>query len=174
MNENKNTENKNENKNNRKPKTPGGGNHFLIFLIISVVATVILNVAIMSFTSPKTEEVLYSEFLEMIDNGEVEEVVIASDKIQIYKKEAEAKTTTEKLLKLWGVSDGDNREIFFAGYIPDERLLPLLDEKGKKILEARYYGIGGKKKEITTFDAAEEIKKQNSERRFYYHICCLC
>jgi len=122
--------NKNENK--RKPRTPEGGNHFILFLIISVVATVILNVAIMSFTSPKTEEVLYSEFLEMIDKGEVEEVVIAADKIQIYKKESEEKTTTEKLLKLWGISEDKNREVFFAGYIPDERLLPLLDEKGIK------------------------------------------
>lgn len=36
----------------------------------------------------------------------------------------------------------------------------LADAKGKKVIEARYYGIGGKKKELTSFDEADAVKKK--------------
>ncbi|MBP3360428.1 MAG: ATP-dependent zinc metalloprotease FtsH [Clostridia bacterium] len=122
----------NDNNNKNKKLPPSGNNSFFIFLIISVVATVILNVAISSLTAPKTKEILYSDFVQMIKNDEIEEVVLAADKIQVIKKDSGSKTTTEKLLKLWGMKDNTRQELYYTGYINDQRLLPLLDEKGIK------------------------------------------
>ena len=41
-------------------------NPLIIFLIISIIATVILNMAITAFSSPSKTSVTYSKFLEMV------------------------------------------------------------------------------------------------------------
>ena len=104
-------------------------NPFMISLIISVVATIVLNMMITSLTTPKTEEILYSEFLQLVKNGEVKEVVLTSDKIQIVKNDKEEETTTDKLMKLMGRMPVQ-KEIYYTGYIPDSRLYQLLDDYG--------------------------------------------
>ncbi len=114
-----------KNKNSRQGKNP-----FIPFLIISIVATVLLNMLMTTIMSPKTEEITYSKFLEMVKSGEVKEVVIAADKIQIAKKEAETETTSDKLLKLWGMTSSSKQEVYYTGYIPDDRLYQLLDDSG--------------------------------------------
>ncbi len=119
------------NKNSGK-KPPQGGNPIIIFLIISIVATVILNIAATSLFAPKTEEIKYSDFLNMVENHEVEEVEFLSDKIQIVKKSDDKNSTTDKLLKLWGMKDDTVKEVCYTGYISDQRLLELLDKNGVK------------------------------------------
>ena len=106
-------------------------NPFIVFLIISVVATIVLNMVMTSLSSPKTKEISYSEFNQMVRDGQVQEVVIAADKIQILKKESEDKTATDKLLALWGMDDSKG-EVYYTGYIPDDRLYQLLDDAGVK------------------------------------------
>ena len=113
-------------------KPPQGGNPIIIFLIISIVATVILNIAATSLFAPKTEEIKYSDFLNMVENHEVEEVEFLSDKIQIIKKSDDKNSTTDKLLKLWGMKDDTVKEVCYTGYISDQRLLELLDKNGVK------------------------------------------
>lgn len=115
---------------NNKPNMQGK-NPFIVFLIISVIATVVLNMVMTSLTSPKTKEISYSEFTQMVRAGQVEEVVIAADKIQISKKASEDKTATDKLLALWGMDDSEG-EVYYTGYIPDDRLYQLLDDAGVK------------------------------------------
>ncbi len=122
-----NEKDKNKNKNNKMPQK----NPFIAVLIVSVIATVLLNFFLTSVNSPKTKEIAYSEFLVMIKSGEVEEVSLSADKITIVKKKQEADTTTDKLLKLWG-GGSDEQEVCYTGYIPDDRLYQLLDDTGVK------------------------------------------
>ncbi len=61
-----------------------------------------------------------------------------------------------------------DRELEIEGFIPKEYwtiTATLTDERGKHPFEARYYGLNGKKKEITTGDEAEKIlaMAQNAE-----------
>ena len=116
-----------KNLNNKKSNKPQKKNSLVISLIISVVATIILNMMLTSITAPKTEEILYSEFLQLVKSGEVKEVVLTSDKIQIVKNEKEEETTTDKLMKLMG-RNPVQKEIYYTGYIPDSRLYQLLDD----------------------------------------------
>lgn len=122
-----NEKDKNKNKKNKVPQK----NPFIAVLIVSIIATVLLNFFLTSINSPKTKEIAYSEFLVMIKSGEVEEVSLASDKITIVKKKQEAESTTDKLMKLWGGSEVE-QEICYTGYIPDNRLYQLLDDSGVK------------------------------------------
>ncbi len=113
-------------------KTPQNNNSIIVFLIISIVATIILNFAVTALMAPKTEEIRYSDFLNMVENHEVDEVIFLSGKIQIVKKEDKSDSTTNKLLKLWGVKDQSLQEVYYTGYISDQRLLEKLDENGVK------------------------------------------
>ena len=118
--------------NDNKKKTNNGDQKkpFIFFLVASVVVTVLLNMAITAITAPKTEEILYSEFLQMVQAGQVEEVILSGDRIQILKKDEGQQTTTDKIMSLWGANK--KTEYYFAGYIPDSRLYQMLDDNGVK------------------------------------------
>ena len=51
-----------DNKNKRGNKPPVYKNPLVIFLAISIIATVFLNILMAVVTSPKTEEISYDEF----------------------------------------------------------------------------------------------------------------
>ena len=140
----------NMNNNNNKKNQPGHSpsnspikNPLIIFLIISVIATIVLNLAISSLYSPKETEVSYNEFLQMVDDGKITEVVIKSDRITFYgQPEIKADELTKDytpMLFMGRISEEAaksreeaSRPIYYTGYIRDERLLEKLDEKGIK------------------------------------------
>ena len=120
-------------------------NPFVIFLIISVVATILLNVVMFAFQSPKRHEIAYSEFLQMLNDDKVDEVVFSSEQITIYEKydetseEAQQQSALFGLVGKYGGAGSDelieqvkdsSRNIYYTGYIYNEKLLELLDEKG--------------------------------------------
>ena len=119
-------------------------NPLISFLIMSIIATVLLNVAISMFTAPEKTEISYSEFLQMVREDKIDEVVIQSEQYTIYEKpqDSEALRQTEetvnRLSGMLGVNldymseqaAKDSRRIYNAGYIPDERLYDLLDAHG--------------------------------------------
>jgi len=113
-------------------KKGGNKNPILPFLIISIVATVILNLVITSVTSPKIKEIPYSEFIDLIESNSVEEVVLTSQKIEIYKKQSENKTTTDKLLEIWNMNSPKQREVCYTGFINDGELLKKLEQYNVK------------------------------------------
>ena len=74
------------NDNDKNKQNPGNKKNPIIpFLVISIVATVILNLVLTSLTSPKIDEIAYSEFVNMIDEDKVDEVILTSQKIEIFK-----------------------------------------------------------------------------------------
>ena len=119
-------------------------NPLLIFLVISVIATVILNMVMLSLQTPKKQEISYSEFLTMLDENKVDEVILQSEQIVIYKKydESQPITTpkTTEFMKMMGIDTDavieqakeNSRNVYYTGYIPDDRLLADLDSHGVK------------------------------------------
>lgn len=129
--------------NNNKKGLPGGSpmkNPLFIFLLISIVATVGLNLLISSFSSPDKTEISYDEFLSKIDNNEITEVVINSDQLLIYgQPEISAQEIMDKAQNnfLLGTMTEEaaqaqsdaSRPVYYTGYIGDESLYDLLNEK---------------------------------------------
>ena len=119
-------------------------NPLLIFLVISVIATVILNMVMLSLQTPKKQEISYSEFLTMLDENKVDEVIMQSEQIVIYEKydESQPITTpkTTEFMKMMGIDTDavieqakeNGRNVYYTGYIPDDRLLADLDSHGVK------------------------------------------
>ena len=119
-------------------------NPLLIFLVISVIATVLLNMVMLSLQTPKKQEISYSEFLTMLDENKVDEVILQSEQIVIYEKydESQPITTpkTTEFMKMMGIDTDavieqakeNSRNVYYTGYIPDDRLLADLDSHGVK------------------------------------------
>ena len=119
-------------------------NPLLIFLVISIIATVILNMVMLSLQTPKKQEISYSEFLTMLDENKVDEVILQSEQIVIYEKydESQPITTpkTTEFMKMMGIdtaavieqAKANSRNVYYTGYIPDDRLLADLDSHGVK------------------------------------------
>lgn len=119
-------------------------NPLLIFFVISVIATVILNMVMLSLQTTKKQEISYSEFLTMLDENKVDEVILQSEQIVIYEKydESQPITTpkTTEFMKMMGIDTDavieqakeNSRNVYYTGYIPDDRLLADLDSHGVK------------------------------------------
>lgn len=78
------------NNDNKEPKrSPFFKSPFFIILLVSIIFSILLNVAMSSLTAPKQEEITYDAFMKMLDGGEVKTVVIDTEKLLIYKKSDE-------------------------------------------------------------------------------------
>ena len=75
-------QNNNPNRNNNRNNKQG-----LSFIILVTVVTMIMVMALFRFQGAGSDnEISYDEFLEMVDDGKVEEVVIQSSRIVITEK----------------------------------------------------------------------------------------
>lgn len=133
------------NKKNEQKKTPLK-NPLIMFLLASICATVLLNIIVSMVSSPSKTEISYSEFLTMLQEDKVDEVIIQAERYTIYEKPQqneqldETKQALDRLSGMLGVeleqvsrqAELDARKIYYTGYIRDERLLPILDEHGVK------------------------------------------
>ncbi len=113
---NRDDRNKDNNDNNKKPKNTS----LIIFVIIAAVVTFIAITLLNSlFQSATYKEVTYNEFLQMIDDGQVESVSLEKDRILIYPTDDVAKESN-----LTGI-----KYTYYTGYVSDESLVPLLKRK---------------------------------------------
>lgn len=119
---------------NKKPEPikPSPKNPLIFFLVLSIAATIIFNMILTSMMSPKTEEILFSEFITLIEEDKVDEVVFASDKITIYKKPTQESEDKMLIFSLFGMGSGDSREVCYTGNLYREKVVNLLDEKDVK------------------------------------------
>lgn len=127
-----------DNKKKRSPlKSP-----LLIFLVISVAATVLLNVIMLSMQTSRGQEISYSDFLKMLNEEKIDEVILSREQLTIYEKfdgEIEFKSNdAAALMSILGIDTDSvlenarksSRNVYYTGYIADSRLLEMLDEKG--------------------------------------------
>lgn len=131
---------------NKEPKRTPLKNPLIMFLLASICFTMLLNTIISLVSSPTKTEISYSEFLTMLSEDKVDEVIIQAERYTIYEKPeenpqlTETKKTLDRLSSLIGAdlapvakqAELDARKVYYTGYIRDERLLPMLDEHGVK------------------------------------------
>ena len=122
--QNNNNQNNNQNNNrNMNQKNPKSGWNLVI---LTTLMTAFLVLAVTSFSGNSSEEISYGEFLEMVDQGKVEEVVIGSEKIIITAKEEQSDS-------LWP----ETQTTYYTGYIDDPDLINRLEEAGIKDYKAQ-------------------------------------
>lgn len=139
-------ENNNSNKNNNNKKRPGFfSNPFISFIIISLILTVGLNYLLSAVTAPKEKEIFYSEFMDMIENDEIDSVTISGDRITIITKESveaaqklESSVSNAKTIEdIVGVgkdsADYSKKDIvYYTGNVNDPELVKKLREHNVK------------------------------------------
>lgn len=128
------------NDNNKKPhnflKNP-----FVIFLILSIIATIALNVMVSTLTAPRITEISYSEFVTMVREDKIEKVEFTGTRLEIKakpEKPADPDTTPDPnslegrlaALQIELKTPEETSKLYYTGYINDDELLPLLNEHG--------------------------------------------
>ncbi len=128
--------------NNNNEHKPGNflKNPFVIFLLLSIVSTIILNSLLSVLMTPQKTEITYSEFLALVKEDKVEKVYFSSDRIEIYEKPEVSDTDDGDTNDLPDISDTmpmlpfsinntkDIGKIYYTGYLNDDTLLTLLNE----------------------------------------------
>ncbi len=130
---------------NNDKKTPQNPlkNPFLVFLMLSLVATIVLNLLLSSFTPSLEKEIYYSDFISMLEKDEIEKVELSSDKIIIYPKSKDSdKSTQNSMLGFLLPSSEAPVKTYYTGYINDPDLVKLLNEHNIKytrpVVESNY------------------------------------
>ncbi len=67
-------------------KTPRNGQNIVVFLVVSLVALVLINLFNSMLKSSTETKITYNEFIEMVDKGEVEKVTVMGSEITIIPK----------------------------------------------------------------------------------------
>ena len=106
--------NNNGNRNNK------GGQTIMVFILVSLIALFLMSMLMNHFSSMSTQEISYTEFLEMVDEGRVKEVEIDSYQINITPAMSE-ENPYEQLMT------------YYCGRVDDPDMLPLLKEKGIEV-----------------------------------------
>ena len=107
-------ENNNNNNNNKSPRN----SQTIIVLIISTVLVLAVVTMLSNFVQSRTNiAITYSEFWEMVDNGEVESVYLSSSRIVITPKADESDPTALSVT-------------YYTGYVDDDNLAEKLLEAG--------------------------------------------
>ena len=106
--------NQNENRNNR------GGQTVMAFVMVSLVVLFFMTMLMNRFAAMSTEEITYTQFLEMVEEDKVESVELDSYQINI--------TPVKEKVSLY-----EQQITYYCGLVNDPDLLPLLKEKGVEI-----------------------------------------
>ena len=110
---NRNNKNGNRKDNSEKPKF----NSILPIAVLAIMFVLLFNVLITTYQKSKLIEVHYNEFKQMLDEDQIAEAEIQSDRILLTTKEEAEKSD-------------DQRVYYYTGLLSDDELLPLLDEHG--------------------------------------------
>lgn len=123
--------------NNNKKNSSPLKNPLIMFLIISVIATILLNAAMITLQSAQKQEITYDEFNTMLEEQRVDEVIIQGTQIDIYAKPEEKTHENLDISNLLNIgivrdTDGQNRKMYYTGYLNDPKLVEKLDGAGVK------------------------------------------
>ena len=71
---------------NRNGKMPGNGKNVLLFLVVSLVGLIMINMFNSALRNSTEKEISYNAFIQMLDEGQVESVTISTNRIEIVPK----------------------------------------------------------------------------------------
>ena len=108
---------KNKNGNRKDNENQPKFNSILPIAVLAIMFVLLFNVLITTYQKSRLVEVHYNEFKQMLENNEIAEAEIQSDRILLTTKEEQEKSKDERI-------------IYYTGLLSDDELLPLLDEHG--------------------------------------------
>lgn len=124
-------------------KNEGGGNNnrrrqpILMFILFSLIALLVTSYIYNSAGSSTKHEISYTDFWELVQADKVEAVVFDGDKIEITLRDGvDFKTDDmeQEVADTYYQTTGQKLQVsYYAGYISDEELLPILKENGVDI-----------------------------------------
>ena len=92
-------------------------NSILPIAVLAILMVLFFNYLVTSYQKAKTKEINYNEFKQMLEEDEIAETEIQSDRILITTKEEQALPE-------------EQRTYYYTGLLNDDELLPLLDAHG--------------------------------------------
>ena len=109
------------------PQNQGGPNEtktLIWFMVIALICTCLFNMLIASFSSSTAEEIPYSQFLTMVDDGQVEAVEVEDDRLLIQAKpDQQDQQDTNGFYR-------QSPSYYYTGLIDDPSLWQRLDDAG--------------------------------------------
>ena len=110
-----NPNNNNGGNNNRNNGNNGGRNNrngqmVMMFVLITLVALLFMSLISKWQTQMTAREISYTEFIQMVDEGKIESVVLSSQQIDITPKQSE-----DEVVPI----------TYYTGYVGDEDLVPM-------------------------------------------------
>lgn len=137
--ENGNNHNNGNNQNGRGPNGPGGPNGQgkkpgLLFVLMVALFTIMMVSFILNMLGGNDDnEITYTEFMKMVEEGKVESVEISSDMSSLVIRTKGAEEDKHPQLPDWYIYGNilsNSGEVYYTGYINDAELIPYLKEKG--------------------------------------------
>ncbi len=129
--------------NQKQPQNPLK-NPLIGFLVLSVIATIVLNLVISTITPSPEKEIYYSDFITMLEEDKIEEVQLTSEKIIIYPKtDKKPQDEQNDILNLFIPQATEPMELYYTGYINDPELTNMLKAHNVKyarpIIKQNYF-----------------------------------
>lgn len=121
--------------NENKDRKPGNffRNPLVVFLLLSIISTIVLNSLFSVFTTPPKTEISYSEFMSLLEQDKIEKVYFTGNELEIYEKpqKSEDAPSDKRLLGflsyiLLSINQEKVGNVYYTGYLNDDELLPLL------------------------------------------------
>ena len=106
----------NQNQRNNNPLGDGSGSprrqNIILLLVAALITMICMTYFLRAFSENTNREITYTEFLSMVDNGEIDRVVIESDRIDIFPKEVKEEDHLGVGYSYWA---GTNTVTYFTG-----------------------------------------------------------
>lgn len=134
--QNSNNNGNNNNNNNNGGNGSGGPQkrqNFMLLLIAALITLFGMSFFMNGLSgSSSSKEISYNEFLDMVEDGKVQEVLITPDEIQITPKEEKKESKTEYYNPFLPSGYGSAKVMYYTGVVEDDNLASFLDEHNVK------------------------------------------
>ena len=112
-------------------KGPQKRQSFMLLLVAALITLLSMSFLMNSVSNSSSKEITYDEFLQMVEDGKVDSVLIKSDKLVITPKQDKAQEKTESSrnpFALYGGYDGQPEIKYYTGIVEDDTLPAFLNK----------------------------------------------
>ena len=112
-------------------KGPQKRQSFMLLLVAALITLLSMSFLMNSVSNSSSKEITYDEFLQMVEDGKVDSVLIKSDKLEITPKQDKAQEKTESSrnpFALYGGYDSQPEVKYYTGLVNDDSLPAFLNK----------------------------------------------